>query len=111
MVSEDDDLFSVFPTSLRPSSPPSADASVHPAEAFIQHSPDDSDASDASFGFKHHPAVGRITNGMYHGPEHCWARTVLHKKKSNVTLGRSHTLREKAAPPSVPLQGSPLSQG
>ena len=82
MVSDDDDLFSVFPTSLRPSSPPSADASVHPTnEAFIQHSPDDSDASDASFGFKHHPAVGRITNGMYHGPEHCWARTVLHKTK------------------------------
>ena len=81
MVSGDDDLFSVSPISLRPSSPPSADASVHPTnEAFIQHSPDDSDASDASFGFKHHPAVGRITNGMYHGPERCWARRVLHKK-------------------------------
>ena len=77
---DDSSCFPVFPTSLRPSTPPCEDASVHPAEAFIQHSPDDSDASDASFGFKHHPAVGRITNGMYHGPEHCWTRKVLHKK-------------------------------
>ena len=64
------------------------DASVHPkTEAFIQHFPDDSDASDAS-------AIGRIPNGRFHGREHCWAKKVLHKK-SNVTLGRSHTLREK----------------
>ena len=68
-------------TSLRPSSPPSADASVNPSnEAFIQNYPDDSDASDASFGSKHHPAVGKITDGKYHGPEHCWARKVLHNK-------------------------------
>ena len=70
MVSGDDDLFSVFPTSLRPSSPPcDMDASVHPKnEAIIQHSPDDADASDAPFGFKQHPTIGRITQGMFHGP-------------------------------------------
>ena len=75
---DDSSCFPFFPTSLRPSTPPCEDASVHPAEAFIQHF-----SYLGCFFWFQAPHGGRITNGMYHGPdngpEHCWARTVLRK--------------------------------